>query len=238
MNKIIGVLFFICGIARAATLPTGLSGPEIDAIVQKVGQRSASKLLRPADALPLWPGIKLGVELNFVPVGNAGSSGNQDGSVPSFIFMPRVYLAKGLSTGIDLVLNFAPAGMLSPVGTFGGMLKYSIYEEKQHWAGLAAYAGYTSVTGFDSNYSGSDLELGAVATKDYVRVRPYLGLGFLVAKGTIGTAFVKDPENDGSMQATLHSFLGAEFHYPVDVTVQIDLMNLSLMGTVFVGKTF
>ncbi|NBT59977.1 hypothetical protein EBT16_14475, partial [bacterium] len=52
-----------------AKLPGALKPAEVENIVQKVGFGSASRLMRSAEAYPIWAGLKVGLELPITPAG-------------------------------------------------------------------------------------------------------------------------------------------------------------------------
>ena len=79
--------------------------------------------------------------------------------------------------------------------------------------------------------------MGLEISKDYVRLKPYLGAGILLAQANLATSLVNGPIT-GASYATIHTFFGAEIEMPVNVTVQLDLMNLTLQGSIAFTKHF
>jgi len=223
----------------AAKLPGAIKPAELEILVQKVGFGSASRLLRSAETYPLWAGIKVGLELPVTPAGGMGEYGDGKGTIGSILVGPRIYLCKGLSDGFEITFNFFQPQMLNTPATFGSILKYNFATEDRNWASLSAYLGYTSVSAFTSSkanelsasiaYSGTDLELGAYASRDYVNFKPYAGLGVLVAQGQILPELAASQTS--AWQGTIHLFMGSEFEWPINFTAQLDFMNLALMGS-------
>jgi hypothetical protein len=117
------------------------------------------------------------------------------------------------------------------------MLKWTFRTEQDTWASGALYAGFTHVNAYSDSYLGNDEEFGVEISKDYVRLKPYFGVGLLLAQGTFAPQLLVVPENAASY-ATIHTFLGAEIEMPANVTFQLDLMNLTMQGTILISKHF
>lgn len=215
-----------------------MSQGEVDRTVEILGHGSTGRLMRSAESYPFAGGTKLGVELTLVPASSITTFGDEQGSVPSLIPAPRIFFAKGLFFDVEFILNFMTSGLYDTLSTKGFLLKWTFAREKEKWMSTAIYAGYTKVTGFSSSYLGSNLEAGMVASKDYVKLRPYAGLGILLARGSVSRELVKASADNSALQSTLHGFVGAEIQNPIDMAFQIDFMNLSLRAALFLGKRF
>jgi hypothetical protein len=238
MSRLLLLALLIAHHAMAVSLPGSLSSGDIDQIVQLIGEGSVTKILRSAEPMKeFFPGIKLGVEFNLVVPENMQTFGDGTGSIPGFIPQPRFYLAKSLPWNFEIIFSFFPTQLANTIATWGGILKWTFYDEQRTFLSAAAYVGYTSIQAFNSNYKGSDIEVGVYASKDYVRFKPYAGLGLLFAHGSINPAYARSSIVDSS-QSTLHPFLGAEFILPVDITAQFDLLNLSPRASISFGKAF
>jgi hypothetical protein len=222
-----------------AKLGGGLKPAEVENIVQKVGFGSVSRLMRSAETYPIWAGIKVGLELPITPAGGIGDYGDGKGTIGGVLLGPRLYLCKGLADGFEITFNFFKPQMLNTPGTFGAILKYNFVTEEQNWATSSIYVGYTSVSSFNSSksselnpviaYNGTDIEFGAYASKDYVKLKPYAGLGVLLANGEIDPELVVSQAS--AWQGTIHLFVGSEFEWPMNFTAQLDFMNLAMMGS-------
>ncbi|MBI4402785.1 MAG: hypothetical protein HY537_01410 [Deltaproteobacteria bacterium] len=227
----------ISAVAQSSTIPKNLSANDVNRVVEILGLGNTMRLLRSAEAYDFYPGIKLGLEIPVTLARDINDLGDQTGSIPGLFMMPRIFVSKGLFLNLEISFNYFPGAVFNTLSTFGTLLKWSFFEEKEKWAAVAVYGAYTRLSGLDDAYSGRNFELGLVASKDYVRVKPYLGVGMLFVNGVIATNFVRTAENS-AWQSTLHVFGGAEIEYPVNITIQLDLMNLSPMGTLFIGKKF
>lgn len=233
------LLLLVVGASRlfAASLPTGLSSTEIDHLVEVIGAGSTVRLLRSAEPYELFPGLKLGMEVAIVPTRDLNNMGNQDGSLPVAIPVPRFYFAKGLFFNLELILNLFPVSIASSLSTFGGSLKWAFFDESANWLHGAIFLTFTNISGFDRAFTGNNIEMGGVISKDYVRLKPYLGGGLLFARGNISPAYAKTAETGGA-HSTLHLFVGGEVELPLSLGFQLDLFNLSPAGTLFFGKKF
>ncbi len=226
-----------CESIRAASLPTGLGPTEIDHVVEVIGTGSTVRLLRSAEPLELFPGIKLGLEIAIVPTRDLNNMGNQDGSLPVAIPVPRFYFAKGLFFNLELILNLFPVNIANSLSTFGGSLKWTFFNENQNWLHGAAFLSFTNISGFERTYSGNNIEMGGVVSKDFVKLKPYMGGGLLFARGNVSSAVARTADTSGA-HSTLHLFVGAEVELPLSLGFQLDLMNLSPSGIIFFGVKF
>lgn len=242
----LGFFLFSPTVIWAAKLGGGLRPAEVQNIVQRVGFGSAGRLMRSAEAYPSWAGIKVGLELPITPSGGIGEYGDGKGTIGGVLLGPRLYLCKGLADGFEIIFNFFKPQMLNTPGTFGAILKYNFVNEEKSWATSSVYVGYTSVSSFTSSksaelspviaYNGTDIEIGAYSSRDYVKLKPYAGIGVLLANGSIDPELVVSESS--AWQGTLHLFVGSEFEWPVNFTAQLDFMNLSMMGSLAFGFKF
>ncbi|NBX83296.1 hypothetical protein EBQ90_09435 [bacterium] len=223
----------------AAKLSGQLKPAEIQTLVQKVGFGSASRLLRSAETYPLWAGMKIGLELPITPSGGLAEYGDGMGTIGGLLMGPRLYLCKGLSDGFEITFNFFKPEMLNTPGTLGAILKYNFLTEERAIATISAFAAYTTVNSFTSSqsdelnpviaYSGADFEVGVYGSKDYVKFKPYGGVGVLMAQGTVIPELAVS--QNSAWQGTIHLFVGSEFEWPMNFSAQVDFMNLAMMGS-------
>jgi hypothetical protein len=230
--------FLFCGFGislHAASLPGALSQTEVNRVTRFLAMGGATRLLRSSEAYPPWPGLKFGVEISVLPGGNISSLGNGVNSVAGILPSPRIYLAKGIAQGLEIVGSFFPAG-LNTLSGVGGILKWNFLPENEEWVSMAAFFGVTGLNAFQGEFKGTNFELGISVSKDYVRMRPYLGAALMLAKGEIAPTLAT--ANTTAALAGSHFFLGAEFELPFNFTLQADLINLDPMITAFIGKRF
>lgn len=229
--------FHLCVLpAEGGSLSKGITATEFDRIVEILGYGGVTRLMRSADAYPSFPGFKLGVEIAITPTRGINDMGDKTGSLPGVIFAPRIYMAKGLFSDLEIIFSFFSNKFLDSLTSIGSILKYTFYSERVSFVSAALFAGYTGSSGFEASWKGSDVEFGAYFSKDYTRLKPYLGASLLFAHGEIPVDY--STTKNAGWQSTVHFFLGLEFDFPVNVTVQLDLMNLAPSGTLLLGKRF
>lgn len=230
-------LVLLLASVSAKGLPGSLGDADVDRVVEVVGIGGATRLLRSAEAYESWPGMKFGFEVLMVPTRNLNSLGDGTGTLPGLLPTPRLYLAKGLFSELELILNFFPPSDVNRIATLGLLVKYTFFQEKDSWLSAAFYGAYTRIKGFEGKYKGTDIEVGMVVSKDLVRLKPYVSLGALLASGSVSPDIVSTPKTSSSF-STLHIAIGTEVDYPIHFAGQIDFWNLSLGASFFVGKKF
>lgn len=220
----------------AAQFSRNLSSTDVDQITEVLGFGGAARLMRSAEPYESFPGIKIGVEAALTPSSTLNGLGDSTGSLPNLVPSPRLYLAKGLFDRVEIIGNIFTPSILDTLSSMGLMAKWTFYDEKEDLISAAVYGGYTRLTAFRNAYTGNDVEVGALLSKDYVRLKPYLGAGWLIANGNISSDFA--PQDRSSWQSTAHFFAGVEFEYPIHFTLQVDMMDMRPQGSVLVAKHF
>lgn len=229
-------VLFISSVCRAEILPGGLSSGDIANMTRFIAMGGAVRTLRSAESYPTWPGVKAGAEITLFPGGAISSLGDQTGSVGGFIPMPRVYLCKGFYEKAELILSFFPFGLNSIQGG-GAIVKWTFFNEKEKWMSLAGIIGLTAISAFQTEFEGTNMEVGVLISKDYVRSKPFVGASLMVARGRVSAAATSGPNESGQLLGT-HLYIGAEFELPVNLTAQLDLINTDPVLSLFVGKKF
>ncbi len=227
-------------VLSASTLPKQLNASDIGRVTEIVGIPAVARLMRSAESYESWPGLKLGFEVLAVGERGLNNLGDNTGTMPSVNPVPRLYLSKGLFYDTEITLSFFPTSEVNPVSTLGVILKYTFYQEQaDSWLSIAGFFGVTDVEAFRSAYHGTDVEIGVILSKDYVRLKPYLGLGILAARGEVDPSLLAAGFTDNdTWLSTLHAFIGTEIELPLTFGAQIDLFNLSVGASFFVGKKF
>jgi hypothetical protein len=224
--------------ARAATLPTQLTPDDISDVVGELGTSGAIRLMRSAEAYPkFWPGAKIGVAFDVLFAAKLAKLGDKTGNVPGFIPQPKFYFSKSLYFGLEFIFSFFPASVMSTLGSTGGLLKWTFFTETQRDLAVAGYAGFTSLTGLNGTFSGTSLEGGVYGSKDFVRLKPYAGIGMQHISGSVPRAYATT-DTVGASSFVMHTFAGCEFNLPVNIAVQLDLYNITPRAAMFFGKKF
>lgn len=240
MRFIITAVLALCCLAHSpvqgAALSKGITAAEFERLVEILGYGSVTRVMRSAEAYPSFPGFKLGVEIAVTPTRGINEMGDQTGTLPGVILAPRVFMAKGLFSDMELIFSFFSNKFMDTLISVGSLLKYTFYSERTSFVSAAIFGGYTSSSGFENTWKGADLEFGAYFSKDYVRLKPYLGASLMFAHGEI--PLENATTKNAGWQSTIHFFLGMEFDFPINLTVQLDMMNLAPSGTLFLGRRF
>ncbi len=222
-----------------ANLPSSLRTAEVSEITRTIGFHGSTRLLRSGDVYESWPGIKFGFEVMFIAERGINGFGDKNGTLPPFSPTPRFYLSKGLINDTELSINFFPKTEVNPITSFGGLFKYSFFQERYYWLSASLYTAFTRLIAFNNNeFSSSNFEVGAVLSRDYVRIKPYLGIGMLAARGSVKANKTSTGSEISQWEYTLHISIGSEIFLPLTLTAQLDFFNLSIGGSIFIGKSF
>jgi hypothetical protein len=220
----------------AATLPKGISSDELSTLIQTLGMGNATRVMRSAEAYPTLPGLKISLETALVPSGSLNELGNNSASLPILIPSPKINITKGLGMGFEASLNISTESILETMGTVGFLAKWTYLEEKDDFATSALFLSFTRLTGFKENYKGNDFEFGVLASKDFVRLKPFVGLGLLLANATV-TKTVSPKTQTGTVLRP-HLFVGTEIELPMNITFQMDFAGLTPSGSFSLGYQF
>ncbi len=221
-----------------ARIPTGLSQSDLNRLTEYLGAPATTRLMRSAEAYDVFPGFRFAVEVNMLPTADLNSLGDKNGTFAGINPTPRFSFSKGIAYGFEIQLNYFPENVMNVLSGMGGALKWNIIDEREEAYSGALFASYTSLSGFEKSYLGSDIEGGILVSKDYVRVKPFAGAGLILSKGQVPSNYAARPDEREGRFHTVHSFVGCEIQLPVNLTFQLDLMNLSPMVTLLVGMAW
>lgn len=239
MRKLLSFfLFLVTALPAHAGLPSQLDGSDLDRIIEVVGFGGTSRLLRSAEVYESWPGVKFGVEVALVSGRDVSGLGDGTGTISGFLPSPRIYIAKGLIYDFEIIFNFFPESDFNPVTSVGAILKHTFYQETSNWMSSAVYFGLTSLNAFSGGFTATNLEVGLLISKDYVRLKPFFGMGVLFSQGTLAANLLATNSKQSSWGSTMHLSFGTEIELPISLSAQIDLFNLAFGGSILVGKSF
>ncbi|MBI1861696.1 MAG: hypothetical protein HYR96_12335 [Deltaproteobacteria bacterium] len=237
LHYLIAAFFFLGTMDAWAGLPTGLSQSDINRLVEMLGPTATTRLMRSAEPYEMFPGMRFGVEVSFIPTGQIDNLGDRNGTLAGMNPTPRVSFTKGIVSGFEFELNYFPDSVMNVVSAMGGALKWRLMDEREGFLSGALFAAYTSLIGFEKVFTGRNFELGGVVSKDYVRLRPFAGAGFIFSSGEVASNFAqRASERNGSFY-TIHTYIGCEVLLPMTLVFQIDMMNLSPMFSILIGMT-
>ncbi len=233
--RILLCFFILSSSIFAVSLPSGMTNQQVRETVRVVGFGSVTRAMRDAESYPSWPGIKVGLEAVVVPTGDLQNFGLGNGSISDFFLLPRLYLSKGLFYDVDLIFSALPSGIINTLAVYGGILKWTFMSERDNLTGsVAAFVGYTHLKGL-AGYTGDDWEAGLIASRDLVRIKPYLGISLLLADGGVSTALVPQFR---ARELAFHIFLGLEWELLANISAQVELFNLSPAASISFAHKF
>ena len=241
MRRVSVVIFLIFSFTYSsgllgARLPQNISVADLRVLVKTLAFGNTTKVMRSAEAYPVYPGLRVSVETSLVRSGELSEMGNGTASLPVVIPSPRLTLTKGLGMGLEAAMNISTQQLINTISTFGLLGKWTLIDEQDSFATSAIFTSYTSLNGFSDNFRGSNFEAGFVASQDYVRIKPYVGMGLLLASGTVPRSICVE-----SQQSTIfspHLFLGAEIELPMNITFQMDFTDWIPTGSLALGYKF
>ena len=220
-----------------AGLPTGMSQSDLDRLVELLGPPAVTRLFRSAETYELFPGMRMAIEVNFIPTASINTLGDRNGTFAGVNPTPRFSFTKGLAAGFEFQINYFPENIMNVLSTLGGAIKWTIFEERERQFSGAVFGSYTSLSGFDKTFTGKDVEFGMVISKDLVTVRPFMGAGLIFGHGEVPSNYAALSTVRSGSYFTVHSFFGCEILLPATLAFQVELMNLSPMISMMVGWT-
>ncbi|MFM8312746.1 MAG: hypothetical protein ACKOA8_00505 [Deltaproteobacteria bacterium] len=220
----------------SAQLPTGLTPSELTTLIRVISFGNVTRVMRSAEAYPTFPGLKLAIETPLVPSGSLSELGNGSASLPMVIPAPRLNITKGLGMGLEVSLAISTQSITKTMGTEGVLAKWTYLEEKEAFLTSSIFASYTRLNGFTNTFNGNEFEAGILASKDYVRLKPYIGFGILLANATVTKAICINEQTQTAL--TPHLFIGTEIELPMTITFQLDLNQLVPSASFSLGYHF
>ncbi len=240
MINLFKLLFFIIALISqpifAIKLPVGLTKTELKTLIETLAFGNVTRVMRSAEAYPIFPGVKISFETTLVHSGNLNDLGNGSASFPIVIPSPRLNITKGLGMGLETAINLSSQEVLQTMATLGFLGKWTYLEERDSFATSAVFINYTRLNGFNDSFSGDEFEIGVMASKDFVRLKPYIGLGLLFATATVSKT-VSPLEQSGSSLAP-HLLIGTEIELPMNIAFQIDFTQQVPSGSFSLGYRF
>lgn len=219
-----------------ARLPQNISVTDLSVLVKTLAFGNTTKVMRSAEAYPAFPGLRVSLETSLVRSGELSEMGNGTASLPVIIPSPRLTLTKGLGMGLEAAMNISTQQLINTISTFGFLGKWTFIDEQDSFATSAVFTSYTSLNGFNDNFRGFNFEAGFVASRDYVRIKPYVGMGFLVASGTVTRSICAVSQQSTAVGP--HLFLGTEIELPMNITFQMDFTDWIPTGSLALGYKF
>lgn len=234
--KIIFFCILTTHITFAIQLPKGIEEEDFTPLIRTLSLSHTTKVLRSAEAYPLYPGLKLSLETTFVNSAKLSEMGNDTSSLPIVIPSTRLNITKGLGSGVEAQFNLSTQALLKTISSIGFLAKWMLIDQKESFASGSVFASFTKLNGFNDDFNSTNFELGFYMSQDYVRIKPYLGMGLILANATVSRSVSPQIQN-GSVFSP-HLFLGTEIELPMNVAVQLDFTELTPTGSISLGYHF
>jgi hypothetical protein len=191
VSVIFGLLFLLGGNAPSAEaarlrLSPSLTQQEFSDFTREAGLSISYLPLAPAEPLGIL-GFDAGVETTLVDIRQDHSYWRNvsDDSLPSYLFIPKIHVQKGLPFGIDVGAVYSKINQLDTT-MVGGEVKWALLSGNALLPAVALRGSYTKLSGsseVDVETYGVDLS----ASK---------GLGFITPYAGIGQVWVRSSENN------------------------------------------
>lgn len=230
------LIFIFTKTVLGVQLPTGISPDDLNPLIKTLALGNVIKLLRSAEPYPSFPGLKISLETTLIHSGNLNEMGDGSASLPMIIPSPRIIITKGLGKDLETSMTLSTQSLLQTMASVGLLGKWTFLHERDSIASGALFLSYTQLSGFKDTFKGKDFEIGLVVSRDYVRIKPYVGLGLLLASGTVSKSV--SPLAQQETVFSPHLFVGTEIELPMNVALQLDFTDLVPTGSLSLGYRF
>ncbi|ACM19069.1 hypothetical protein Geob_0705 [Geotalea daltonii FRC-32] len=164
--------------ARDISFSSGLTQDDFKHLTKEAGTAMAYRNTAPAEPLGIT-GFDAGIEVSAVSIKKDGTNNYWqnafNGNAPSYLYLPKIRVRKGLPFGIDIgaMYSYVPD---SNIKLYGAEISKAILEGTTVTPALGIRATYTKLAGV------GDLDLQTVGvdasiSKGFVLVTPYAGAG-------------------------------------------------------------
>ncbi|MBM4316847.1 MAG: hypothetical protein FJ116_05140 [Deltaproteobacteria bacterium] len=236
-NTLFTVLVLFLGFpAIAVRLPRTVTQDEFKTLISTLAFGHTTKVMRSAEAYPSFPGFKIALETPLVYAGDLQEMGDGSASLPIVIPAPRLTLTKGFGYDLEASFNISTQELLETMAGIGFLAKWTFLDEKNSFLSSSLFTSYTRLNGFNHTFSGNNFEVGVLASQDWVRIKPYLGLGLLLASAKVAPSI--SPSNQTGIAFSPHLFMGVEIELVMNMTFQMDFTSLVPNGSLALGYCF
>ncbi len=183
--------------AARLRLSSFLTQEEFADFTREAGLSISYLPLAPAEPLGIL-GFDAGVETTLVDIRQNRSYWKNvvDGSPPSFLFIPKLHVQKGLPFGIDIGAVYSKISQIDTT-MVGGEVKWAVLSGNAILPAVALRGSYTRLSGsseVDVETYGADLSV----SKKLLFVTPYAGIGQVWVKSSASNELLalKDERSD------------------------------------------
>lgn len=172
----LGLLFAGNAAARDISFGTGLAQGEFKDLSKEAGAAIAYRNMAPAAPLGIT-GFDAGVEVSAIDIKSNSAYWDSafKGNAPSFLYIPKIRVRKGLPFGIDVgaMYSYVPD---SNIKIYGAELSKAILEGSVATPALGVRATYTKLAGVN-DLSLQTVGVDASISKGFLIFTPYAGVG-------------------------------------------------------------
>lgn len=172
----LGLLFAGNAVARDINFITGLTQGEFKDLSKEAGAAIAYRNTAPAEPLGIT-GFDAGVEVSAVDIKSKSAYWDSafNSKAPSFLYIPKIRVRKGLPFGIDVgaMYSYVPD---SNIKIYGAEVSKAILEGSAATPALGVRATYTRLAGVN-DLSLQTVGVDASISKGFVIFTPYAGVG-------------------------------------------------------------
>jgi len=176
---------------------------ELEPFIKDMGAALSGGVYERGDS-PGFPGLETSVKVSAAGV----SDDNKILTGTEYIVMPYIAAEAGLPLGIGIFargFSYKVADAEENITFLGGGVRYSVFEDRtvSPLPGVSAAVAYNKLSATGVGISA--LSIGASVSKKLLFVKPYAGLSYVIAKGSIDTEIstLKPEKNFFRMEAGL-----------------------------------
>lgn len=204
----LGLLTAGTAMARDINFNTGLTQDAFKSLSKEAGSAIAYRNTAPAEPLGIT-GFDIGVEVSMVSVKKDTTywQGAFNDNAPSYLYLPKLRVRKGLPFGIDVgaMYSYVPD---SNIKIYGAEISKAILEGTAATPALGVRATYTKLAGV-SDLGLQTVGIDASISKGFVIVTPYAGAGAIwidsKAKGNLQALTINPAPIPGATQPPLNN---------------------------------
>lgn len=184
------------------------------------------KPLSPAEPLGIL-GFDVGVEITAVNISDrVWKNAVRDNDAPSYIFIPKIRVLKGLPLGFDIGAYYSQVPDTN-IKLYGGEIKYSILEGSTVTPAIALRGNYTQLSGV-SELDFKTYGVDASISKGFLMLTPYGGVGLnrfeSIPRGYASAAFPSGLSLKEERKTYYKAFVGARLTIVLlSITGEIEL---------------
>lgn len=231
------VCLLYCNVTWGLSMPTNVSKTVGEQLISSFSFQNVGRMNGPANSIGIYPGIYPGVEfLLFYPPSLEDLGLVNNGQLPVFMPVPRLFLVKGLPYNVDFNFHFLPAFVMPAYHGWGGSLKWTVFPEKISFAAFAVKVSYDYARFIQNTLTTQHIAGDVIMSQDFVDFIPYGGVGLINATSALDPAHTSSGLADEYSQVGAHVFVGVQIKAPLTFSVETGFANKFAYVGMSVGK--